>query len=196
MAHFLRLFNARQQLEKHIKIENYYSITKQIIRDLKRSVDKSSDVDDIYTYLILKWAEYKHQSIKISKFKKSETILTAEEIYGILYDNRNLFQISDSTETLKLNARPSKSFTAFNAIVNIMKTNKKYKRRAKSSDEDIGEDIKTSNNANKRKKTDIHDKQTMQTSTPINRVCDDCDLTYNKKDNTCFYIHPDQIPSW
>jgi hypothetical protein len=53
IAHFLRLFDARQQLEKHIKIEDYYSMTKQIIRNLKRSVDKSFNADDIHIYLIL-----------------------------------------------------------------------------------------------------------------------------------------------
>jgi hypothetical protein len=190
------LFGARQQLKKYIKIEDYYLMIKQIIRDFKRSVDKSPNIDDIHTYFIFEWAEYEHQSIKISKFKESEIIPTIEEIYGILYDNRNFFQISDSTKVLKLEARSSKPSTASNAIVNTMKTNKKRKRRAKSSDEDIGEDIKISNKANKRKKTDIHDKQTVQTSTLINRVCDDCGLTHSKKDDTCFYIHSDQAPSW
>jgi hypothetical protein len=158
IAHFLRLFNARQQLEKHIKIKDYYSMTKQIIRNFKRSIDKFPNINDIYTYFILEWAEYEYQSIKISKFKKSKIISTAEEIYEILYDNRNLFQISDNTKALKLDAKPSKSFTASNTIVNTMKTNKKRKRRAKSSDENIGENIKISNKANKKKKTDIHDK--------------------------------------
>jgi hypothetical protein len=158
MAHFLRLFDARQQLEKYIKIENYYSIIKQIIRDFKRFIDKFSDADDIHTYFIFEWTKYEYHSIKISKFKESETIPTAEEVYGVLYDNRNFFQISDSIEVLKLNARFSKSFTVSNVIVNTMKTNKKRKRRVKSFDEDIGEDIKISNKANKRKKTDVHDK--------------------------------------
>jgi hypothetical protein len=96
--------------------------------------------------------------IKISKFKKSETIPTAEEIYGILYDDRNLFQISNSTEILKLDAKFSKFFIAINTIVNTIKINKKRKRRAKSSDKDIDENIKILNKMNKRKKTDIHDK--------------------------------------
>jgi hypothetical protein len=142
MAHFLRLFGVRQQLEKYIKIENYYSITKQIIRNLKKSVNKFPDIDNVHTYLIFEWAEYEYQSIKILKFKKSEIIPTAEEIYRILYDNRNHFQISDSIKVLKLGVRSSKSFTASNAIVNTIKTNKKRKRRAKSSDEDVDEDIK------------------------------------------------------
>jgi hypothetical protein len=62
---------------------------------------------------------------------------------------------------LKLDIRPSKSSTASNIIVNTIKTNKKRKRRAKSFDEDVGENIKILNKANKRKKTDIHDKQTV-----------------------------------
>jgi hypothetical protein len=60
---------------------------------------------------------------------------------------------------LKLDARFPKSATASNAIINTIKINKKRKRRAKSSDEDVGEDNKISNKANKRKKADIHDKQ-------------------------------------
>jgi hypothetical protein len=36
----------------------------------------------------------------------------------------------------------------------------------------------------------------MQISISINRVCDDCDFTHNKKDDTYFYIHSDQAPSW
>jgi hypothetical protein len=54
MAHFLRLFGARQQLEKYIKIENYYLIIKQIIRDFKRFINKSSDIDNIHIYFIFK----------------------------------------------------------------------------------------------------------------------------------------------
>jgi hypothetical protein len=77
-----------------------------------------------------------------------------------------------------------------------MKINKKRKKRAKSSDEDIGEDIKISNKTNKRKKTDIHDKQTIQTSISIYRVCDDYDLIYSKKNNIYFYIYPNQTPFW
>jgi hypothetical protein len=96
---------------------------------------------------------------------------------------------------LKLNTRFSKSSTATNAIVNTIKINKKRKRRAKSSDENISENIKISNKANKRKKTDIHDKQTMQTSISIKCVCVDCGLTYSKKGDTYFYIYSDQAPS-
>jgi hypothetical protein len=145
---------------------------------------------------MLEWAEYQHQSIKISKFKESETIPTAKEIYGILYDNRNFFQTSDSIEVLKLDARSPKSVTASNTIINTIKINKKRKRRAKSSDENIGEDIKTSNKTNKRKKTDIHDKQSVQISTSINSIYNNCGFTHNKKGNTCFYIYSDQAPSW
>jgi hypothetical protein len=70
-----------------------------------------------------------------------------------------------------------------------MKINKKRKRRAKSSDENISEDIKISNKTDKKKKIDIHDKQIVQILIFINRVCDDCDLTYNKKNNIYFYIY-------
>jgi hypothetical protein len=196
MAYFLRLFGVRQQLEKYIKIENYYSIIKQFIRDLKKFIDKFPDINDIYIYFIFEWAEYEYQSIKISKFKESEIISTAEEVYGILYDNRNFFQISNSIKVLKLDIRSSKSFTAFNTIINIMKINKKRKRRAKSFDENIGENIKISNKANKRKKNDIYDKQTVQISISINRVCDDCDFTYNKKGDICFYIYSNQTSFW
>jgi hypothetical protein len=135
---------------------------KQINRDFKRSVNKFSDIDDIEIYLIFKWAEYEYQSIKILKFKESKTILTVKKIYKILYDNRNLFQISDSAEILKLDIKFSKSAITSNATVNIIKTIKKRKRRAKSSDENIDENIDENNKiSNKRKKADIHDKQTI-----------------------------------
>jgi hypothetical protein len=52
IAHFLRLFGVRQQLEKYIKVKNYYSMIKQIIRDLKKFIDKFPDADDIYIYFI------------------------------------------------------------------------------------------------------------------------------------------------
>jgi hypothetical protein len=97
---------------------------------------------------------------------------------------------------LKLDTRPSKSATTINTIVNIIKTNKKRKRRAKSSDENIGENIKISNKTNERKKADIHDKQIIQTSISINRIYNNCDLTHNKKGNIYFYIYFNQASSW
>jgi hypothetical protein len=84
MTYFLRLLGIRQQLEKYIKIENYYSITKQIIKIFKKSVDKSSNIDDIQIYFILKWTEYKYQSIKISKFKKSQTIPKKNNLWNTI----------------------------------------------------------------------------------------------------------------
>jgi hypothetical protein len=43
-------------------------------------------------YFILEWAEYENQIYKIVKFKEMKVMPEIEEIYGVLYDNRGLFQ--------------------------------------------------------------------------------------------------------